>query len=120
MKNSEFIDAELKWMSSVIAARINSYFNNEAKGESTSYPEVIHEITPPEAKPTFGRYAAFICENHLGFEDRLYLALAVIPDIQPQLFDCFCIKNSTGRHLCARKEHPFSGTHCFHEPSDTP
>ena len=86
--NGLFIDQEMKWLSDVITHRLNLYFKD---GQGNKESDVS---APPETVPD-SPYADFIRRNQLNAEDRILLALAFVPHIRPQLFDCFFIKNST-------------------------
>ncbi len=88
MKNEQFINAELNWITNVIVTRLKLYFKENTETNDINY------IVPPSIEKGQGAYSEFILRNGLKFEDRIYLALAIIPQLKPQLLDCFNVKNS--------------------------
>ena len=94
MDNGSFINGELDWLTSLIVGRIKAYFDPDPTGAAFS-PE-----RPPEAGSDGCPYERFIVRNSLDQEDRVFLALSVVPVMRPQIMDCFHIKNeSTGRRF---------------------
>lgn len=93
--NSNFIEQELDWLSSVIFDRIDSYFKKD-----TQAPDPFIKHAPSQPSPDMGAYAGFILERKLEAHDRLCLILSFLPMLRPQLLDCFNIKNTdTGRRF---------------------
>ncbi len=89
MNNGEFLNNELNWLTAMIVGRIQQYFNQEAPGEPFS-PGPAQAVRPDGC-----RYEQFIAQTGLGTEDRVYLALAAVPFLKPQIMDCFHIKNAS-------------------------
>ena len=94
MNNSTFISNEMEWMSRLVVARLNSYFNS-LKNEAEPQETLDITIIPAQEVLPGCPYSDFILMHSLDIADRLYLALAIAPFVKPQLFDCLCIKNST-------------------------
>ena len=88
MENETFISAELDWLLQVIVTRLRLYFNQETEVAN------VTAIVPPSPDGAEGAYPAFIRSNGLDFQDRVYLALSVVPVLRPQIMDCFSIKNT--------------------------
>ena len=74
---------ELEWFTEVLKTR--SALN--AREEST-YTDV-YEVVPPYFNGSPSDYAAFINKYDLGFDERIYLMLALAPHIKPELLDIF-------------------------------
>ena len=80
---------ELSWFEKVLNTRLKLYFEHECEYSS------IWEIPPPELSEEKGYYAGFVKHYEFSATERLVLMLALVPYIQPQLLDVFCIKNAT-------------------------
>lgn len=94
MNNGEFINNELNWLTRLIIGRIQHYFNQESSEEPFSL-----EDAPPVHTDECS-FEKFISQNHLTLEDRVFLALSIVPVLKPQIMDCFHIKNvSTDRRF---------------------
>lgn len=87
MNNGEFINDELNWLTSLIVSRIQQYFNSDPSVAPSSTKDA------PEVHKNGGTYERFLAYNNLGLEDRVYLALSIVPVLKPQIMDCFYIKN---------------------------
>lgn len=85
-KNLTAITCEMEWLSRLIEARINLYFQTEEH-----LPE-FSEITSPEVdhESQLGR---LINEFELTLEERIILDLSLAPHVSPQALDTFFIKN---------------------------
>jgi len=83
------LESELRWLAAVIDARFKLYFNLE--------PQVadIRDISPPDLSGSTTPYAGLLREMGFDFHDRVALALAVAPQLRPQLLDVFFTKNQT-------------------------
>ena len=87
MNNGEFINGELNWLTGLIVGSIQQYFNTDSAKAPSSPKEA------PEVHKDGGSYERFLAYNNLGPEDRVYLALSIVPVLKPQIMDCFHIKN---------------------------
>lgn len=87
MNNGEFINGELNWLTSLIVSSIQQYFNTNSSDAPSSTKEA------PNVQKEGGSYERFLAYNDLGPEDRVYLALSIVPVLKPQIMDCFHIKN---------------------------
>lgn len=83
---AQTVDQEINWFQSVVDVGLTLYFKNEIQYHS------IYEVLPPEVNQETP-LARLISELELGFEERLVLVLAIIPQIKPQCLDVFLIKN---------------------------
>jgi len=84
--NGAALAAELHWLAEVITTRINLYFGLESAHASTD--EVPAPGLPPSA------YADLVQQHQLSAAERLTLALALAPYLQPQLLDAFFARNT--------------------------
>ena len=87
--NAEALIKEMEWLAVVIDTRIKLYFSQDS-----SYSN-IHDVPLPEFEKNSSVYADITSNHQMTFEDRVILALALAPHIQPHLLDIFFIKNST-------------------------
>jgi hypothetical protein len=87
--NAQVIAADLQWLQTLIAQRINNFINQ-------NNPEQIVEIIPPapdlSAAGVF--YADFVRRHELTIEERQIMLLALAPEVQPELLDQFLIRNT--------------------------
>ncbi len=88
--STKFIEKEIKWFSQVLDARMESYFQDqEFTVESLAAPAV-------NAKESF--YEELLLRFQMGLAERIALIMALIPHLQPSVFDRFFIQNkSIGR-----------------------
>ena len=88
--NIAFIQEEIEWFTNVLDTRLHNYFVDQEFE--------LSEIPPPEINVVDGNYKNFIVEYNMFPEDRIILIMALIPHLNPQLFDRFFIQNkSIGR-----------------------
>ena len=80
--------AEMYWLEQVITTRINLYF-----GLPSPY-EDITDVPAPDLRPDSSAYAVLVHELGLSPEERLVLALALAPHLQPQVLDAFFARNA--------------------------
>jgi hypothetical protein len=82
------LQAEIEWAISVINARFNSYFSDEATPFSVDmiYPPKHHEPTVLKT---------FIDDFQWTPAERIVIALAIIPHVQPNILDVFFTKNNS-------------------------
>jgi len=87
--NAQALTKEMKWLAEVIDTRIKLYFSQDS-----DYKD-IYDIPLPEIEENDSVYASITNLYQMAFEERIILALALAPHIQPHLLDIFFIKNST-------------------------
>lgn len=87
--NAEALVKEMEWLAVVIDTRIKLYFSQDS-----SYSN-IYDVPLPEFEKNSSVYADITSNYQMTFEERVILALALAPHIQPHLLDIFFIKNST-------------------------
>ncbi len=94
MIEDTFITDELEWLAQVIVARMKLYFKQECEVEE------IHQIAPPPLEQSSSAYCSLLKEKNMSFDDRVFMILAWVPYLKPQLLDCFMVNNSdTGRRF---------------------
>lgn len=86
--NAKCLEAEMAWLEKVIDTRFRLYFKQDCAFKS------IHDVTPPKFGRSSSFYARTVKERDFLFEERVVVALALAPLIQPQLLDVFFVKNS--------------------------
>ena len=84
--NGAALAAELHWLEQAIATRLALYFGLESAHTSVA--------AVPVPQLTASPYAALVQEYKLGPEERLVLALALAPHVQPQVLDAFFARNA--------------------------
>ena len=80
---------EITWFQMILETRMRLYFNHECDYTG------INEIQPPVTSAHEGTFASFVDKYQLNFEERLIVALVLIPHIQPDVLDPFFVKNKT-------------------------
>jgi hypothetical protein len=88
-KNAKFLMQEMEWLGQLIHLRLRLYFNDNPSHKS------ITEIQPYVIKGDDGTYPDFIGANQLTWAERILLALAMAPNIKPELLDGFFARNTT-------------------------
>ncbi len=83
--NGQFIDCELAWLEAALQARLTGHFNDS--------PEAVDLPPAPSADVDDSAYAALIRDLGLGSDERLVLALAVAPQVAPELLDLLLMRN---------------------------
>jgi hypothetical protein len=95
--NAQDLEQELDWFAAVLDARLKLYFGPENPTATTPVPAVA-DIRPPDLSRSPSPYGQFVTTHGLSADERLVLALALIPHIRPQLLDVLWSKNeATGR-----------------------
>jgi len=88
--NALTIDSEIDWCVSVIEARLEQYFSAD---DDPKKQIDIRDIEPPDYSLHESAYAAFIEEWNMTFDERIALAIAVIPHVRPGALDMFFLQN---------------------------
>lgn len=87
--NAEVLAREMQWLALVIDTRMKLYFSQDSE-----YMD-IYTIPLPELVADDSVYSNIAGYYQMSFDERIILALALAPHIQPHLLDIFFIKNST-------------------------
>lgn len=87
--NAQDLEQELSWLTQVIDARFNLYFDQEPETDD------IFSITPPDLSDSASYYAHIVRHYQMTFAGRLCLILALVPHVRPRLLDVFYTKNKT-------------------------
>jgi hypothetical protein len=86
--NATVLERELAWLEKVIVTRLNLHFEQECEYKS------IFEIVPPVHPELDAAYVMFLHNYKMSIAERIVLALAFAPHLQPELLDHFFFKNS--------------------------
>lgn len=86
--NSEILQQEMAWLEKVIVARLNIYFRQETDYRS------IFEVVPPVHPQQDAPYVKLLHHYKMNIAERVVLAMAIAPHIQPEVLDHFFFKNS--------------------------
>lgn len=86
--NAETLSREMNWLSRVIETRMSLYWSKPADVNS------ILEVQPPSLENDASMYASIANHYNMDFSERVILALALAPHIQPHLLDVFLVKNA--------------------------
>ena len=84
--NVSCLQQELDWLSEILDARMRTYFQD--------VPFSLADFPPP----TLGRdshYRRLTEQYRMGIEDRIILAMSLVPHVCPQLYDRFYIQNKS-------------------------
>ncbi len=86
--NAEVLAKEMQWLALIIDTRMNLYFSQESQ-----YRE-IYDIPLPDIAKDSSVYGNVVSYYQMTFDERIILALALAPHIQPNLLDIFFVKNT--------------------------
>jgi hypothetical protein len=81
------LERELAWLDRVLQARIALHF-----GQPCEHARVT-DIAPPDLRSDASPYAQLVHEFKLGFDERMLLALALVPHLRPALLDTLFVRN---------------------------
>jgi len=110
--NMTFIEEEVNWFSDILDARLQQYFADQEYD--------ISSIPPPLFRETGSYYQDFIEKHSMTVEERVILVMAIIPHLNPQLFDRFFIQNkSIGRSFSEFGGHEVSNFKGFIPTGET-
>jgi hypothetical protein len=88
--STRFIQEEINWFSTVLDARMESYFQDQDFS--------ILSLPAPTVNATGCFYEEIICRYNMSLAERAALIMGLIPHLQPSVFDRFFIQNkSIGR-----------------------
>ena len=86
--NATVLERELAWLEKIIIARLNMHFEQECEYKS------VFEIVPPIHPELDSAYVQTLHHYKMNAAERVVLALALAPHVQPELLDHFFFKNS--------------------------
>lgn len=86
--NHAFIEAETRWLSTLIDARLKNHAN------SSHSTELLAQLPPPDMGSFHGPYVELIGNRQFSSRERLIVALALAAEIAPHLLDPFRLVNS--------------------------
>ncbi len=89
--DADTLEAELEWLARVIELRLQHYFHETAAG-SPPLPGTL--APPPPLRAAAGPYAASLQHHRLDPVERLLIALALAPQLRPQLLDVLATQNT--------------------------
>jgi AAA+ superfamily predicted ATPase len=88
-KHISLINAELIWLEEVIVTRLQLYFK-----QPCSYTS-IYDIPPPALEAQDSLYGQIVNHYQFSTDERLILALTLVPHLAPQILDPLLIPNTT-------------------------
>lgn len=89
--NGEALEREIDWFSTVLEARLNLHFGLESAVAD------VREISPPELPDGSSDLARVVKDFNMSFDERLILALAMIPQLRPEVLDTLlAVNKNTG------------------------
>ena len=91
--NSKTLEAEMRWLDSVIEARMKNYFQGGLGDEDQEKLIEVEDIEAPDLEEDESVYAQVIKNFGFSRAERLVIVLTVVPYIYPQLLDVFFMKN---------------------------
>src|SRR5262245_35913134 len=86
--NAVVLQRELEWLEKIILTRLNIFF-----GQESDFTSVL-EVVPPVHPEHEAAYVKFIHLYKMEIPERIILALAMAPHIQPEVLDSFFFKNN--------------------------
>jgi hypothetical protein len=87
--NAAFLSREMQWLALVIDTRMKLYWSQECAYTS------VFQVLPPPLKDSTSMYAHIVLRYTMSFSERVVLALALAPHVQPHLLDVFFVKNAS-------------------------
>lgn len=85
--NAETLTKEFQWLSIVIETAMQLHWNTACEYAT------VFDVPPPDISGEYSNYALLIVQHKMTFAERVILALALAPHLQPALTDVFLIKN---------------------------
>jgi hypothetical protein len=86
------LERELDWCCRVMDARFHQYF--AAENDPVAQSDV-HAIAPPDLSADSSEYARVINLHEMTFDERVVLALSLMPHVRPQALDLFYSQSPT-------------------------
>ena len=91
MNNKSLIEQDLAWLEACVEYRVQNFLNPQ-DNENT---DTLSQPQAPVFDPTENDfYSQFLRQSNLSDPERLIVVMALVPEIQPQIFDVFMIKNT--------------------------
>ena len=92
--NAISLEKELIWFSSVLDTRIALYFEHDtSESEGEKIFGSIEEIPLPDLSNDDSAYGSIVSDLDLEFDERILLALTLVPHIRPDLLDLLFTRN---------------------------
>ena len=86
--NAISLEKELAWFSSVLDTRIALYFEHDtSEGEEEKVFDSVEAIPLPDLSNDGSAYGSIVSDLNLEFDERILLALTLVPHIRPDLLD---------------------------------
>ncbi len=86
--NAEALVREMQWLSNIIDVRMKLYYSKPCDYTS------ITDVERPNLVKDLSLYAKILRYYNVSFEERVILAMAMAPHVQPHVLDIFFTKNS--------------------------
>ncbi|NQZ63568.1 ATP-binding protein [Crocosphaera sp.] len=91
MNKKPLMEQDFAWLEACIEYRIQAFLNTEDNDTAN----VLNEPKAPSLDPEENNYyCQFIRQHTLSEQERLIVLIALAPEIKPQIFDDFLIKNT--------------------------
>lgn len=90
--NATALEQEIHWCCRVMDARFSQYF--AAEGDAQAQVDV-RTLVPPDLSKDGSEYARVVRECGMSFDERIVLALTLMPHIRPQALDLFFSQSPT-------------------------
>ena len=99
--NAISLEKELAWFSSVLDTRIALYFEHDtSEGEEEKVFDSVEAIPLPDLSNDGSAYGSIVSDLNLEFDERILLALTLVPHIRPDLLDLLFTRNKkTHSHI---------------------
>ena len=92
--NAISLEKELVWFSSVLDTRIALYFEHDtSEGEKEKVFDSVEAIPLPDLSNDGSAYGSIVSDLNLEFDERILLALTLVPHIRPDLLDLLFTRN---------------------------
>ena len=92
--NAISLEKELAWFSSVLDTRIALYFEHDtSEGEEEKVFDSVEAIPLPDLSNDGSAYGSIVSDLNLEFDERILLALTLVPHIRPDLLDLLFTRN---------------------------
>ena len=86
-ENAMSLEKELAWFSSVLDTRIALYFEHDTSGgEEEKVFDSVEEIPLPDLSNDNSAYGSIVSDLDLEFDERILLALTLVPHIRPTFY----------------------------------
>jgi len=87
-KNALGLTREMNWLATVIKCRMDLYWSKDCEYQA------VEEVPAPDLADDDSLFASILKYYNVTFYERIIIALALAPHVQPHLLDVFYTKNS--------------------------